>query len=44
MLDFKDTAVFMWFWGVNVNENCKRKILFSEDFLYKCNVSLHVTR
>ena len=55
MFDLKDTAVFMYkaasmaihifYLRRKLNENCKlkRKILFSKDFAYKCNASLHVT-
>ena len=34
-----------WLWGsIKCNENCKRKFCsILEDFVYKCNASLHVT-
>ena len=39
--------ILLWggFGEVECNENCKRPstILFSKNFVYKCNASLHVT-
>ena len=54
IFDLKDAALFMYKAAIHryifylrrkLNENCelKPKILFSKDFVYKCNASIHVT-